>query len=135
MKRMPMRRFLRLVRDALADLPADFAPYMANVVIDVADRPTADQLRDAGLTDAEIAAGASILGLFDANPLDLPAFAGDSVDLADSPHRIWVFKGPHEEDFRGPAELARQVRKTVIHEVAHHFGLTDDDLERWTSVF
>jgi hypothetical protein len=46
-----------------------------------------------------------------------------------------IYKRPLEEEFTRRPELLRQIRKTVIHELAHHFGYTDRDLERWTTVY
>ena len=46
-----------------------------------------------------------------------------------------VYKRPLEEDFPDPKQFLIEVRKTVIHELAHHFGWTDRDLERWSTVF
>ena len=48
-------------------------------------------------------------------------------------HRIVIYKGPLEEDFPDPKELRREIRKTVIHELAHHFGYTERDLEPFES--
>ena len=50
-------------------------------------------------------------------------------------HRLVIFKRPLEEEFPDPRELRDEIRKTVIHELAHHFGYTDRDLERWTTVY
>lgn len=134
MKRMSMKRFCAIVAEVMHSLPPEFEPYLANVVVDVEEEPDEATLRRAGLTDEEIAAGETLLGLFD--PLELPtAFAGDAVDTHDMLHRLYIFKRPHEEEFDDPAELEKQIRKTVIHELAHHFGYTDDDLERWTTVY
>ena len=47
------------------------------------------------------------------------------------PHRILIYKRPLEEDFPDPGQLRVEIRKTVIHELAHHFGWTDADLEKF----
>jgi predicted Zn-dependent protease with MMP-like domain len=47
------------------------------------------------------------------------------------PHQILIFKRPLEEDFRSRKQLMIEIRKTVIHELAHHFGYTDRDLEEF----
>jgi hypothetical protein len=47
------------------------------------------------------------------------------------PYRIVIYKGPLERDFPDPEQLRIEIRKTVIHELAHHFGWTDRDLERF----
>src|SRR4051794_13188843 len=78
MKRMSMKQFCRVVRDVMATLPKEFRPYLDNVVVDVEEEPDEKTLRKAGLTDEEIAAGETLLGLFD--PLELPGpYAGDFV--------------------------------------------------------
>jgi predicted Zn-dependent protease with MMP-like domain len=134
MKRMSMNKFCRIVARVMETLPAEFQPYLANVVVDVEEEPDERTLRQAGLTDEEIAAGETILGLFD--PLELPSpYSGDAVDVNDMLHRLVIFKRPLEEEFPDPDELREEIRKTVIHELAHHFGYTDRDLEKWTNVY
>jgi len=130
MKRLSMREFGKLVRRVMETLPKEFEPYLHNVVVDVADEPDEELLRKAGFTDEEIADGETLLGLFE--PLDLPSmFGGDAVDLHDLQHRLWIFKTPHEEEFPDAIRLRTEIRKTVIHELAHHFGWTDRDLEKF----
>src|SRR5206468_3194072 len=81
-RRMSFRKFGRIVRDVMATLPEEFRPYLDNVVVDVEEEPDEPTLRKAGLTDAEIADGETLLGLFD--PLELPGLAGgDFVDTDD----------------------------------------------------
>ncbi len=132
MKRMSLRRFGRIVARVMETLPEEFKPYLDNVVVDVEEEPDERLLRSAGFTEEEIAAGESLYGLF--APLDLPsAWGGDVVDVRDLPHRIFLFKRPLEEDFPERRQLMIEIRKTVIHELAHHFGYTDRDLERFDS--
>jgi predicted Zn-dependent protease with MMP-like domain len=134
MKRMSLRRFGRIVARVLETLPPVFEKYLDNVVVDVEDEPGRQALLDAGFSAAEIDAGASAYGLF--APLRLPsAWGGDVVDTRDLPHRLIIYKRPLEDDFPERAQLLDEIRKTVIHELAHHFGYTDRDLERWTSVY
>jgi predicted Zn-dependent protease with MMP-like domain len=129
MKRMSLRKFGRLVARVMETLPDELRPHLDNVVVDVEDEPDLRTLRRAGLSDEEIEAGETLFGLFD--PLDLPtAYSGDAVDTQDMLHRLVIFKRPLEEEFEG-RELLIEVRKTVIHELAHHFGYTDRDLERF----
>lgn len=130
MARMSMSEFKRLVRQVMDTLPAEFQPHLHNVVVDVADEPNEEFLLDAGMTAEEIAAGDTLLGYFE--PLELPSgFGGDAIDIADLPHRLWIFKNPHEEEFDDPKRLRIEIRKTVIHELAHHFGWSDRDLEKF----
>ncbi len=124
MKRMSLRRFGQVVARVIETLPERWKACLDNVVVDVEDEPDDETLRLAGFTDEEIEAGESLYGLF--VPLDV---SGDVLDVRDLPHRILIFKRPLEEDFPQRRELLREIRRTVIHELAHHFGYTDRDLD------
>jgi predicted Zn-dependent protease with MMP-like domain len=127
MARMSMKEFGDLVRQVMETLPPDFKPHIKNLVVDVAEEPSYELLRKARFTKKQIAEGQSLFGLFE--PMHLPAY--QDIDIADRPNRLWIFKRPHEEEFRNPKRLRTEIRKTVIHELAHHFGWTDEDLERF----
>jgi predicted Zn-dependent protease with MMP-like domain len=130
MKRLSMRQFGRLVAHVMETLPEEFRPFLDNVVVEVADEPDEEWLRRMGYEEEEIAAGETPLGFFD--PLELPSpFGGDFVDTNEMLHRLWIFKRAHEEEFPDPKQLRIEVRKTVLHELAHHFGWDDRDLERF----
>ena len=130
MKRMSLRRFGQLVAHVMETLPEAFRPFLNNVVVDVEEEADEKTLRRAGFSAEEIADGETLLGLFD--PLELPtAYSGDVVDVGDMLHRLVIFKRPLEEEFPDPRRLRIEIRKTVIHELAHHFGWTDRDLERF----
>lgn len=127
---MTRREFKKLVAHVMETLPKEFEPFLDNVVVEVEDEPDYELLQRAGFTDEEIEEGESLLGFFD--PLELPsAWSSDVVDTHDMMHRLWIFKLPHEEEYSDPKRLRIEVRKTVIHELAHHFGWTDRDLERF----
>ena len=115
----------------LETLPDELKQYLDNVVVDVEDEPDVQTLRRMDFTEEEIAAGETLYGLFD--PLPLPDTSG--MDFDEPPHRIIIYKRPLEEDFPDKKELMTEIRKTVIHELAHHFGYSDRDLERWSSVY
>jgi predicted Zn-dependent protease with MMP-like domain len=130
MRRMSLRRFGQIVARVMGALPEEFQPYLDNVVVDVEEEPSIETLRRQGFTEDEIASGESLYGLF--APIDLPtAWGGDVLDVRDLPHRIIIYKRPLEEDFPSLPQLMTEIRKTVIHELAHHFGYTDRDLERF----
>jgi len=127
---MKRSEFKQLVAHVMETLPKEFEPFLDNVVVEVADEPDEELLRRAGLTDEEIAEGESLLGLFD--PLELPTpWSSDAVDTHDMMHRLWIFRLPHLEEFADPKLLRLEIRKTVIHELAHHFGWSERDLERF----
>jgi predicted Zn-dependent protease with MMP-like domain len=127
MKRMTLEKFGTIVRGVLDTLPEEIARHLHNVVVDVEEEPDENTLRQLGFTPEEIEQGATLYGLFAPMPLALPT-DGDFLDL---PHRIFIYKRPLEEDFPDPRQLRIEIRKTVIHELAHHFGWTDRDLERF----
>jgi predicted Zn-dependent protease with MMP-like domain len=127
---MSVRKFGRIVARVMETLPEEFLPYLDNVVVDVEDEPTVKTLRNLGLTDEEIAEGETLYGLFD--PLELPGlFAGEVVDTSNMLHRLVIYKHPLEEDFSDRRSLLLEIRKTVIHELAHHFGFNERDLDRF----
>lgn len=122
-----MRKFGKVVAEVVEALPAEIKQYLDNVVIDVEEEPSEDDLRDAGFTDEEIAAGDTIYGLF----IPMPLHAPDEVNFLEEPHRILIFRNPLDEDFPDPAELREEIRTTVIHEIGHHFGWNERDMEQY----
>ena len=125
---MTMREFKDLVRQVMTTLPPEIAAHTGNLVVDVADEPDDDFLRDkAGFIDEEIESGESLYGFFE--PMDLLSY--DGLDTDERPNRLWIFKNTHEDDFPDPRKMRIEVRKTVIHELAHHFGFDESDLERF----
>ncbi len=130
MKRMSLRKFGRIVARVMETLPEEFQPYLDNVVVDVEEEPDEKALRAAEMTAADLADGERLYGLFD--PLELPAMdSGDAIDVDAVLHRLVIYKRPLEEDFPGRRELLLEIRKTVIHELAHHFGFSERDLDRF----
>lgn len=127
MRRMSLKEFGRIVAEVMQTLPPQITAHLDNVVVDVEEEPSEQTLREMDFTDEEIASGESLYGLFTPMHVGQP----DSVDFLDNPHRILIYKRPLEDDFPGPRQLRIEIRKTVIHELAHHFGWTDKDLERF----
>lgn len=123
-----MAEFKGLVKGVMETLPGEIRTHLDNVVVEVVEWPDDDLLLKAGLTWEEIEDGETLLGLFE--PFEMPS---DGIDFTDHPHKLWIFKGPHEEEFKDPKRLRTEIRKTVVHELAHHFGWTDRDLERFDS--
>jgi predicted Zn-dependent protease with MMP-like domain len=109
-------RFEELVGEALDGLPEQLGQAMDNVAVLVEDWPTADQLGDTPGT---------LLGLYEGISLTRRSplsYAGAMPD------RITIFQGSISRLARNEGELVDLVRTTVIHEVAHHFGISDDRL-------
>jgi predicted Zn-dependent protease with MMP-like domain len=108
--------FEELVDRALAGLPPEIERLLENVAVVIEDEPTADQLRTSGTTK-----GDTLYGLYEGTPAVVYG-----ADWTAFPNKISLFRLPLEEDFAEPLELAREVRRTVIHELAHHAGLDDE---------
>lgn len=115
---IPRPRFLRLVRRALAGLPPPFRERLSNVDMVVKRRPGLDDLREAGLGPGE-----TLYGLYSGVPLTERSNYGFVL-----PDKITIFQQALEQDFPDETELVEEVRKTVLHEIAHHFGISDEKL-------
>ena len=111
-------RFEALVDRALARIPAPFDHALREVAIVIEDEPSRDQLWDNGL-----AADETLYGLYEGVPR-----TEWGADLAPIPNKISLFRLPLEEDFPDPVDLAEEVRRTVLHELAHHLGIDDQRL-------
>jgi predicted Zn-dependent protease with MMP-like domain len=118
-RRLPPRRFARLVRDALVDLPPAFARRLDNVAVLIAERPSPAQLRALGLGPDE-----TLFGLYEGTPL---GERGISYHLT-LPDRITIYREPILDACASTQEMKQEIQLTVIHELGHHFGLSDDEL-------
>jgi predicted Zn-dependent protease with MMP-like domain len=107
--------FAALVEAALDGLPDVFRARLGSVAIVVEDEPTDDELRSVGAH--------GLYGLYQGVPRT--AWAADSALYAS---KITIFRGPLTRSARSPEDLARLVTETVHHEIAHHFGISDDRL-------
>jgi predicted Zn-dependent protease with MMP-like domain len=107
--------FERLVHMALRELPADFRERLDNVQIVIRDEPDAADLAEVGLD-----ARSTLFGLYQGVPQ--PERVNYGFNL---PDRITLFQGPIERSCRSNWEIRREVRQTVWHELAHHFGISD----------
>ena len=114
------RRFEDLVAHALDRLPGRVRRLLDNVAIVIEDEPTAEQLRANDMGPDE-----TLYGLYEGVPGVVYG-----ADWAAVPNKITLFRLALEMDFADPFELAEQVRLTVIHELAHHAGIDDDQLAR-----
>jgi predicted Zn-dependent protease with MMP-like domain len=110
--------FYELVERALEGLPPELSELLDNVAIVVDDWP------DYSTPLANGDYGDTLYGLYEGVPLT--ERGGGYYGIL--PDKITIFKGPLERDFRR-TELEEQIRITVVHEVAHHFGIDEDRLE------
>ena len=120
-EQMSAQEFEDVVGDALDRIPADLAEAMDNVVVLVQDEPDPEMLT---AEDYDEAGRPTLLGLYDGVPLT-ERDEGWSMVL---PDRILIFRGPLERWCTSREELVEEIMVTVIHEVAHHFGIPDERL-------
>jgi predicted Zn-dependent protease with MMP-like domain len=101
--RVSMQQFEAAAQAAIESIPDEFKPYLENTVFIIEESSHEDLM---GLYE-----GATALG------------AGEGM-----PERITLYKRSHERATGSIAELVDEVRKTILHEVGHHFGMEEDDL-------
>ena len=105
-----MDDFEQLIEEAIASLPDDLREFMSNVAVFVEDEPPP---------------GMPLLGLYQGVPLTRRTSSYAAVP----PDRITIYRGPLERLTGGdPDRLRAQVRRVVLHEIAHHFGISDERL-------
>ena len=118
---MEVEEFEQMVSKAVDELPEEFASMMDNVDVVVQDWPTRDQLRQAGVRH-----GGSLLGLYEGIPLTRRG-SGYGMVL---PDKITIFQKPIEARCeRFNLDITREITAVVKHEIAHHFGISDERLE------
>ena len=107
---MSPAEFEALVAEALDGIPDEFARYLENVSVVVEEEPDEEGL----------------YGLYQGVPL-----SERTHDFAAAlPDRISIYRGPLMRDFRSRAQIRRQIRLTVVHEIAHFFGLDERRIRR-----
>ena len=118
---MDRERFERLVVQAVESLPEEFRERLENIDVVVADWPTPGQLADSGLRRRD-----ALLGLYEGVPL---TWRGARYGMV-VPDKVTIFQKPIEAICRSDARIIAEIRSVVRHEVAHHFGISDDRLEQ-----
>ena len=116
---MDRRDFEDLVTAVLNDLPADIRTLLDNVEVTVDGWPSPATLQQAGLRPGQL-----LFGLYQGVP---QTRRGSHYGLV-LPDKITIFQGPIERVYHSPTAIQAQVRKTVLHELAHHFGISDQRL-------
>lgn len=114
--------FEQLVREALDSIPEEFQHQMGNLVVIVQDAPDAKTL-----TRSNVEEGSLLLGLYTGVPLTAPGSTHQML-----PERITIYEHNIEKICHNDPDLIRaKVRETVLHEVAHHFGMGHEEMPIW----
>jgi predicted Zn-dependent protease with MMP-like domain len=114
------REFEQLVAEALASIPRRFRKAMQNIAIVVEDEPSEELL-----ADMEIEPPDTLLGLYSGTPLTERTSAYGNV----LPDRVLIFQGPHERSAEDDDDLVVAIGETLIHEIGHYFGLSEEEIE------
>ena len=121
-RRMALSRqeFRQLVSQAIASLPPLVMDRLTNVEVVVEDQPTHEELAVAGIDPTE-----TLFGLYSGIPLTKRSSSYGMV----LPDKITLYQRSIEEGCRTKQEIQEQIRTTLLHEIGHHFGLSEDELE------
>ena len=112
--------FEQLVAEALAGIPRRFRDAIANLAIVVEDEPSPELLRD-----MEVEPPDTLFGLYTGTPLTERQWPyGNTL-----PDSSLIFQGPHEREAADEDELVGSVAETLIHEIGHYFGLSEEEIE------
>jgi predicted Zn-dependent protease with MMP-like domain len=117
---MDRKAFEVLLQDAIRELPQEFREKLENVAIIVEDYPSQDLIKQMELDPEE-----TLFGLYEGVPLTERGFFEQPLH----PDRILIFQRAIEDECESPEEIKAELKTTLVHEVAHFFGLSDEYLE------
>jgi predicted Zn-dependent protease with MMP-like domain len=117
---MTRTKFRELVDEALAGIPSRFRKAMKNIAIVIEDEPTAEELEEVGIEPPD-----TLLGLYQGTPLTERQWAHGNV----LPDKITLFQGPIEDSSEDEDDVVVAIGETLIHEVGHYFGLSEEEIE------
>ncbi len=118
---MDYREIRKEVARVIDRLPRAFREQLVNVEFVVEQRPSAELLRAEGLDPRED----TLYGIYQGVPLP----ERSALDPPLLPDKITIFAEPLLEDFPDPEELREEIRLTVLHEIAHYFGMDEEEIE------
>jgi predicted Zn-dependent protease with MMP-like domain len=114
------KQFEQLVAEALASIPRRFKKAMQNIAIVVEDEPSAELLEEMAIEPPD-----TLLGLYQGIPLTERGWGhGNAL-----PDRVLLFQGPHERDADDEDDLVVAIGETLIHEIGHYFGMSEEQIE------
>lgn len=119
--------FETAVSEALDNLPLEFAELMSNVTVQVLETPDPDTLAALDLDPRR----STLFGLYTGVPLDKRGGWYGNV----LPDVIVLYRRPLLAACPTRESLVRQIQLTLLHEIGHHFGLTDDEMHEWEREF
>ena len=122
MPRLSSKKFDQAVEQALDRIPEEFLRHIREVTILVEEEPSAEVL-----TDLDVPEGETLFGAY----FGVPAGEKSVFDSTIEPDVIVIYKRPLEAYCETLEELTEEIEITVVHEVAHHFGIDEEALARY----
>jgi len=117
---MQRGQFEKYVAEALASIPQRFRKAMQNIAIVVEDEPSRELLAEMDIEPPD-----TLLGLYQGTPLTERHWGyGNTL-----PDRVLIFQGPHERSAEDEDDLLDAIAETLIHEIGHYFGLSEEEIE------
>ena len=116
---MDRRSFQLLVQEAIREVPDEFREKLENVTVIIEDEPSRELLERMEVLPEE-----TLFGLYEGTPLTERGFEAPL-----HPDRIWIFQRPIEDECESEEDIKEEIKITIVHELAHFFGLDDDYLE------
>jgi predicted Zn-dependent protease with MMP-like domain len=121
LRTLDYREIKKEVGRVIDRLPRSFRERLLNVEFVVEERPSIELLRAEGLDPRHD----TLYGIYQGIPLP----DRSSLDPPLLPDKITIFAEPLLEDFPDPEELREEIRLTVLHEIAHYFGMDEEEIE------
>jgi predicted Zn-dependent protease with MMP-like domain len=117
---MTREAFRGLVDEALESIPEDFRAAMRNIAIVIEDEPTPDTLAEVGIEAPD-----TLLGLYQGTPLPERQWAHGTT----LPDKVTLYQWPIEESSDDEDDVVVAIGETLIHEIGHYFGLSEEEIE------
>ena len=117
---MDRKAFEKLIDESVRELPEEFQKKLENIAIIVEDYPSEELMEQMDLSPDD-----TLFGLYEGVPLTERGFFEQPLH----PDRILIFQRAIEDECDSPEEIKDELKTTIVHEIAHFFGMDDDDLE------
>lgn len=121
---MDTEGFIKVITETIDSLPEEFRSKLVNVDITVEDEPTEEQR-----LKLQLSPYTSLFGLFEGVPQNVPG-----EGRAYLPDKITIFRNSILDHFQTDEERKEQIKSTVLHEIGHYFGMSEDQLHKFTKL-